>query len=76
MRRCHSVTGAQLEATGRCVVGAEKTVADGPFDNDHVMGGYFVVSASSLEQATDLAMGCPVLQSGGTVEVRPLMPTD
>ena len=38
--------------------------------------GYFVVSASSLEQATDLAKGCPVLQSGGTVEVRPVMVAD
>jgi|HubBroStandDraft_1064217.scaffolds.fasta_scaffold05774_3 hypothetical protein len=70
------VSGAQLEAVGRCVIGEEKTIADGPFGKDHVMGGYFVVSALSLEQATDLAKGCPVLQSGGTVEVRPLMPTD
>src|SRR5580658_4029775 len=72
----HSVTGAQLEAAGRRVIGAEKAIADGTFGDDHVMGGYFVVTASSLEQATDLAKGCPVLQSGGTVEVRPLMDTD
>jgi hypothetical protein len=75
-RAGHSVTGAQLEAAGRCVIGLEKTVADGPFGDDQVMGGYFVVSASSLEQATDLAKGCPVLQNGGTVEVRPVMGTD
>jgi len=72
----HSVTGAQLEASGRCVSGEDKTLADGPFGKDHVMGGYFVVTASSLEQATDLAKGCPVLQSGGTVEVRPVMVAD
>jgi hypothetical protein len=57
------------------VIGEEKTIADGPFGKDPVIRGYFVVSALSLEQATDLAK-CPVLQSGGTVEVRPLMPTD
>jgi hypothetical protein len=75
-RAGHSVTGAQLEASGRCVAGPEKTLAEGPFDGDHVMGGYFVVSASSLEEATDLAKGCPVLQNGGTVEVRPVMGAD
>src|SRR6202035_1395011 len=72
-RAGHSVTGAQLDAGGRCVTGAEKSVVDGPFGEDHVMGGYFVVTASSLEQATDLAKGCPVLRNGGTVEVRPIM---
>jgi hypothetical protein len=72
----HSVTGAQLEATGSRLMGPEKAIADGPFGDDHVMGGYFVVSASSLEQATDLAKGCPVLANGGTVEVRPVMHAD
>jgi hypothetical protein len=72
----HSVTGAQLDAGGRCVAGPEKTVVDGSFGDEHVMGGYFVVSASSLEQATDLAKGCPILQNGGTVEVRPIMHAD
>jgi hypothetical protein len=72
----HSVTGAQLEASGRCVAGAEKTIVDGSFGDNHVMGGYFIVSASSLEEATALAEGCPVLQSGGTVEVRPIMNAD
>jgi hypothetical protein len=69
----HSVTGAQLDSGGCCVVGAEKAVARGPFASDHVMGGYFVVSASNLDEATDLAKGCPVLKHGGTVEVRPIM---
>ena len=54
----------------------EKTVVNGPFGGDHVMGGYFVVSASSLEEATELAKGCPVLGNGGTVEVRPIMDTE
>lgn len=72
----HSVTGAQLEAAGRCVRGAQKIVAEGAFGSDHTMGGYFILSAPSLEQATELAKGCPVLQHGGTVEVRPIMQTD
>ena len=71
----HEVTGgAQLESSGRQVRGKEKVVAEGPVSPDPLMGGFFIVSAASLEQATALAKGCPVLQSGGTVEVRPLMP--
>jgi hypothetical protein len=72
----HSVTGAQLDEAGRRVTGAEKVIADGAFGDDYVMGGYFLVSASSLEEATELAKGCPILQNGGTVEVRPVMGMD
>lgn len=48
-----SVTGAQLEASGVCVT-ADKTVVAGTFGGDHVMGGYFMVSASNLVKATEL----------------------
>lgn len=72
----HSVTGAQLEAGGAYVTGSEKTVFDGTFGGEHVMGGHFVVWASNLAEAAELAKGCPVLQSGGTVEVRPIMDVD
>jgi hypothetical protein len=72
----HSATGAQLEAAGQCVRGAQKIVVEEAFGSDHLMGGYFIVSASSLQQATELAKGCPVLQNGGSVEVRPIMETD
>ena len=69
----HGVTGAQLEAGGRRVSGSERRVVDGPFGGDHVMGGYFVVTAASLDEAASLAKGCPILQNGGTVEVRAVM---
>jgi hypothetical protein len=32
-------------------------------------GGYSIVAAASLEDATAKAAGCPVLQAGGTVEI-------
>lgn len=70
-----SVTGAQLESLGRCITGHKKTVTEETFGGDHVMGGYFIITASTLEQATELAKGCPVLANGGTVEVRPLVTT-
>ncbi len=71
----HLVGGAQLDGGGRYIRGPEKLVAEGAFGEGHVVGGYFLITASSLEQATELAKGCPILPSGGTVEVRPLLHT-
>lgn len=46
-------------------------VTDGPFvEIKEILGGYLVVKAESLEEATTLAHGCPVLDLGGSVEVR------
>ena len=43
------------------------TVSDGPVG---VMAtGYTILSADSLDQAAELAKGCPHLRSGGTVTV-------
>jgi hypothetical protein len=38
------------------------------------LGGYSIISADTLDQACDKAKGCPVLSSGGTVEVYESMP--
>ena len=52
--------------------GPSKTVtSDGSMSDGNQAGlsGYSVIDADSLAAATDLAKGCPVLTSGGTVEV-------
>jgi hypothetical protein len=38
------------------------------------LGGYSIVSAESLTEAANKADGCPVLQSGGSVEVYEALP--
>jgi hypothetical protein len=38
------------------------------------IGGYSIVTAESLDDATSLAKGCPVLASGGSVEVYETLP--
>ena len=38
------------------------------------IGGYSVISAESLDDATSLAKGCPVLVGGGSVEVYETLP--
>lgn len=64
--------GDPLDDAGRVVSGAGgSTVTDGPFaEGKEEIGGYIMVAASSLEEATELAKGCPVLLGGGSVEVR------
>ena len=38
------------------------------------LGGYSIIEADSLELAAKLANGCPVLESGGSVEVYEALP--
>jgi hypothetical protein len=52
--------------SGRSVVGEAGTVLP--------LGGYTIVSAADLEEATRLAGGCPILPEGGAVEVGLLSP--
>lgn len=51
--------------------GASATVKDGGSVGGGAsrLGGYSIIEAASLEDATAKAGGCPVLESGGTVEV-------
>ena len=38
------------------------------------LGGNMIVRAYSLEEATEMAKGCPILSMGGEVEVRSITP--
>jgi hypothetical protein len=51
--------------------GAGTTVSNGSAGNGGVskLSGYSIINAESLADAADKANKCPVLQSGGTVEV-------
>jgi hypothetical protein len=66
--------GQPLERSGKVVQAGTKTVVDGPFaEAKDVVGGYSVVKAADINEAAELAKGCPVLDRGGYVEVRPIM---
>lgn len=64
--------GDALMSEGK-VVHPKNVVTDGPFvESKEIVGGYSVIEAETLAAATELAKGCPGLQTGGKVEVRPL----
>ena len=56
--------------------GASATVKSGGAVSGSALnaGGYSIISADSLEDATAKAAGCPVLSGGGTVEVYEALP--
>jgi len=65
--------GHPLEHTGKVVKGKQKIVNDGPYaEAKDVVGGYIVVEAKDLLHAVELSKGCPILEAGGSVEVRPI----
>jgi len=67
--------GHPLERSGKLVSGKARTVTDAPFaEAKDVIGGYTLVEAADLAQATTLASGCPIFEiAEGTVEIRPVM---
>ncbi len=49
-------------------------VTDGPYmELKEMVGGYTMIRANSLEEATAIAGGCPILGVGGSIEVRNIM---
>lgn len=70
----HYEGGEPLEQAAKSVSGKDKVVTDGPYiESKELVGGYYLIKANSLEEATELSKGCPVLRLGGSVEVRQVM---
>lgn len=65
--------GHPLDGEGKVVRGKRQAVNDGPYaEAKDVVAGYCIVEAANLTAAADLAKGCPILQAGGSVEIRPI----
>jgi hypothetical protein len=63
--------GQPLESSGRVMTGPKQVITDGPYaEAKDIVGGYLMVTAKDLDGATELARGCPVLEAGGSVEIR------
>jgi len=67
--------GIALELAGQVVRASRKTGTDGPYaETKELVGGFSVIEARDLEHAAEIAAGCPIVQHGGSVEVRPVKP--
>ena len=73
----HFITGSQLQpiatATTVRVREGKELVTDGPFAETHEqLGGYFLIEAKDLDEATRIAAQIPSARTG-SIEVRPLV---
>ena len=70
------VGGQPLLPDGKVIKGPSRKTTDGPFiEGKDIVGGYLLIKAKDLNEATELSKGCPALLSPeGTVEVREIMP--
>ena len=67
--------GNPLEREGKIVSGKNKVVSDGPFaESKETIGGYFLLTVPSMDEAVTIAQQCPGLPYGIRVEVRPIAP--
>ena len=65
--------GSRLKPEGS-VVKPKNMVTDGPYiEMKEAVGGYSIIKAASLKEATEIAKGCPIFLRGGNVEVREII---
>lgn len=56
---------------GQGMVVNPKGITNGPYaEIKESIGGLIIIKATDYDEATEIAKGCPVLQLGGTVEIR------
>ena len=66
-------SGGPLGHYGKILAG-KNAVTDGPFvESKEAIAGFFLIRADSLEEAVEVARGCPGLEYGQTVEVRAMV---
>jgi hypothetical protein len=71
------VSGEALMPGGKTIKGVKKAVTDGPYaEGKEVVGGYFVVNAKDINEATEMAKACPDYELDGVVEVREVVKFD
>ena len=65
--------GLPLKRSGK-VVRARNRIVDGPFaETKEVVAGFSIIEAKDFEEAQAIAAGCPMLEGGGSVEIRPVL---
>ncbi len=66
--------GDRLDGAGKVIRDKGKVITDGPYVEvkDYIQG-YMFLEARDLEQAVELVRNSPVTESGGTMEIRPIM---
>ena len=65
------IPGNRFRQEGKVV--SSNGVDDLKFSKDTV-GGYIVIEADDYARAVEVSKGCPILENGGSVEIREIVP--
>ena len=67
------VDGQRLRPEGALLPDRKTVITDGPFlESKEIIAGYILVQAKDLDEAIELARGCP-LMTHCAIEVRPVL---
>jgi len=51
-----------------------KQITDGPYaESKEIVGGYLGIKANDLDEAIEIAKGCPIFDYDGSTEVREIL---
>ena len=63
-----------MSLEGRVIKGKDRPVSNGPHTvGTEIVGGYLILHAENIEEATAIMQGCPIFEFDGYVEIRPVM---
>lgn len=70
-------SGNRLSVSMAKTVRPNNLISDGPYTEiKEFINGYIVVKGDHIDEAIELAKGCPILKVGGSVEVRAVVSPD
>jgi hypothetical protein len=69
--------GNRLSMSIAKTIKPNNVITDGPYTEiKEFINGYTIVKAANVDEAVELAKGCPILKVGGNVEVRAVVTPD
>lgn len=69
------IGGQPLTKGAKTLIGRKKKLIDRPLaEGKELIGGYIMAKANSLDEATEIAKGCPGFEWDCSVEIREISP--
>ena len=66
--------GNRLSTSQAKTLKSNNVITDGPYaEVKEFISGYFIVKTDNIEEAIELAKGCPIFKVGGNVEIRAIV---
>jgi hypothetical protein len=69
-KRKQMKSGQPLQDGGKLLSGSKGQKVAALSDTEDSIGGYLMIMAKNLGEATRIAKGCPIFNNGGSVELR------